>query len=222
MYVPDANVQDENDLTPLHLASFYGWVEMVQVLLDCGATAHSEDKLGRTPLHLVAKGTSRDTGHNGVGVVELLLEHGADSNAQDKRQKTPLHLASYYGNVEIVRVLLGRGAIAGAKDALGLTALHMVSCHTDFEFSGFSVAQLLLEHGADINAEDHDHATPSDFALRHRRPEMASFLLPYGGNDDTKIIQSPTPELDNCDFPNFSLGAVVSTPPVSKSGCLHG
>ena len=223
MYLPDTNVQAENYLTPLHLASFYGWVEMVQVLLDHGATVHSEDNLGRIPLHLVAKGTNRDIGHgDGVGVAKLLLEYGADSNAQDKDQKTPLHLALHYGNIEIVRVLLDHGANASAKDARGLTALHMVSYDTYLSQDRVGVAQLLLEHGANVNAEDHDHATPSDFALHHRRPEIASLLLQYGDNEDTNIDQCPTPELENCDCMDYSLGAAVSRPPVSKNSCLPG
>ena len=219
-HIPDVNVQDENDLTPLHLASFYGWVEMVRALLDHGANVHSEDRLDRTPLHLVAKGTGRDIGHgdsDDIGVAKVLLEHGADSNAQDKHQNTPLHLALYYGNVEIVRVLLDHGANASAKDARGLTALHMVSSDTYLQ-DGVGVAQLLLEHGADVNAEDHDHAIPSDFALRHRRPEIASFLLHHR----TGRWIGPSPGLENWHCTDCSFGVVVPGPLVSKCSCLPG
>src|ERR1700761_4473903 len=100
---------------------------MVRELLDHSATVHSEDSLGRTPLHLVAKGAIRDIGHDGVAVAKLLLENGADSNAKDKHQNTPLHLASCFGNVEIVRVLLDHDANSSAENAQGYTALHMVS-----------------------------------------------------------------------------------------------
>jgi ankyrin repeat protein len=101
----NVQVQNKNHLTPLHLASFYGWVKLVRMLLNRGETANREDNLGRTPLHMVAKG-SRDLGHDAsVRVAKLLLEHGADIDAQSKDSATPLHVASYYGRVEMVRVL---------------------------------------------------------------------------------------------------------------------
>jgi ankyrin repeat protein len=167
-------VHNENDLTPLHFASFYGRVEMVRLLLERGATADSEDSLGRTPLHLVAK-CSSDIGDNGVDVVHLLLEHGANINAQDKVNTTPLHLASYCGKVEIARVLLDSGANTNAKTALGLTPLDV------------------SRGGADLNAKDSIRATPSDFILACRRLEIASLLQHHGDESDPKINQGPTP-----------------------------
>jgi ankyrin repeat protein len=217
-YVLDVNVQDKNDLSPLHVASFYGWVEMARVLIDHGATAHSEDNLGRTPLHLVAKGTGCDIGHDGVGVAVLLLEHGADGNAPDKHQTTPLHLASYCGNVGIVRVLLDRGANASVKNDHDLTPLHMVSLGAHFsQNDGVDVALLLLEHGVDVDAQDNDHATPSDLALRQGRGEIASFLLQYGDNTTRRIDQHPTPGIEDWHITDYSLGAAVSRSSVSKS-----
>jgi ankyrin repeat protein len=184
-------VQNKNHLTPLHLASFYGWVELVRILLERGATTHSEDNLGRTPLHLVAKGNS-DIGHDGVGVAQLLLEHGADINSQDKQNTTPLHLSSYRGKVEIARVLLDRGANASAKDATGRTPLHMVSRSAySFREDGAGIAKLLLEHGVDINAQDSSGATPLDFALHHGRLDIASLLLHYGAIRVTTRTRRP-------------------------------
>ena len=43
--------------TPLYLTSLYKRLEIARVLLDHGATANSEDHLGRSPLHLLANGT---------------------------------------------------------------------------------------------------------------------------------------------------------------------
>ena len=168
---------------------------MVRVLLDRGATANSEDDLGRTPLHLVAKGSS-DIGHDGVGVTQLLLEHGADINARDHHNTTPLHLASHYSKDEILRVLLDRGANVSAKDAQSRTPLHIVSQRVyTYSSAGadVDVARLLLAHGADVNARNSNHKTPLTLARRHNRSDIAWLLLDHGGKSGTEIDQSPTP-----------------------------
>ena len=108
------SVQDDNQQIPLRLASLFGWVELVRVLLHRGETANSMDILGRTPLHQVAGSKyyhSRLLATlNQVRITKLLLEHGAVVNAQDHDNTTPLHIASYYGKVDIVKVLLDCGA----------------------------------------------------------------------------------------------------------------
>jgi ankyrin repeat protein len=108
------NLQDKNQLTPLHLASLYGWVEMVRVLLDRGATANSEDNLGQTPLHMVSLGTYISL-EDGARIAQLLLENGADVNAQDNNHATPLDLAKRYGRTEVESLLLRYGDKANAN-----------------------------------------------------------------------------------------------------------
>ena len=133
-----ATVQDKYQLTPLHLASLYGWVEMVQVLLNRSTTVNSEDSLGRTPLHMVS--LARDSS----------ISRENDARENDAREN-------------------------GAGE------------------NGVCIAKLLLEHGADVNAQDNNHATPLDFASHHGKPEIASLLSQYGGKFNAKIEQNPTP-----------------------------
>ena len=111
-----AKVQDKHQLTPLHLASLYGWVEMVRVLLDRGATVNLEDNLGRTPLHMAS--LARDAP---VCMAQLLLEHGADVNAQDNNYATPLDFASHHGTPEIASLLSRYGGKFNAKINQGPT-----------------------------------------------------------------------------------------------------
>jgi hypothetical protein len=180
----DANAPDEDKRTPLHLASYHGKVEIARVLLDGGASVNSMGDQGRAPLHLVANGYSGD---NDVLVAQLLLERGADVNAPDDADQTPLHLASNNGRIKMVLVLLNADANASAKDAQGQTPYHVVSqgpygCPGDV----VGVARLLLECGADVNAQDISHATPSDPASKDGIA-IESLLLHHGGKANTQI-----------------------------------
>jgi ankyrin repeat protein len=61
-------------------------------------------------------------------------------------------------------VLLNAGAYTNTKDAQGQTPLHLVSQyrHLGPDYSqgdGVGIAQLLLNHGADVNMQDNNHAT---------------------------------------------------------------
>jgi len=103
-----------------------------------------------------------------------------------------LHLASHFGRVKVVLVLLDAGANSNAKNAQGQTPLHLVSqspYYSQRDGVNVTVAQLLLEHGADVNVQDKNHATPSDIASYHGRTEIASLLLHYGGKANAKTDQ---------------------------------
>ena len=117
----DANAQDEEHLTPLHLASYNGAIEIARELLDGGAHANSKSIHGRTPLHTVAEGGDYYSRNNGVLVTQLLLERGAEVNVADVEGQTPLHLASYFGKAWMVQELLDVGADSDAKNAQGQT-----------------------------------------------------------------------------------------------------
>jgi ankyrin repeat protein len=91
--------------TPLHLASFYRHKELVEVLLERGATVSvaSKNQMGNHPLHAAAAGGSRD-------IVALLLEKGASVNAVQQGGWTALHSAAQGADVEMVKMLLANGA----------------------------------------------------------------------------------------------------------------
>ena len=88
---------------------------MVRVLLNRGAAANSEDKLGQTPLHMVSGGATTTSQEAGVHIAKLLLEHGADVNAEDNDHETPLDFASHHGKLDIASLLSRYGGKANAK-----------------------------------------------------------------------------------------------------------
>jgi ankyrin repeat protein len=106
--------QDElsQDRTPLHLAIYSNFSEIVRMLIDAGANLNVQDKHGDTPLHVAIM-------KNNPIIVQMLIDAGADLNMQDIWNRTPLHWAVYYGKVEIVRMLIDAGARKDILDYRG-------------------------------------------------------------------------------------------------------
>jgi ankyrin repeat protein len=66
----DPNIYNNKHKTPLHLASFYGLLEVARLLLTYGAKIDEKDEEGKTPFQLAAS-----EGHDEM--TKLLIEHGA-------------------------------------------------------------------------------------------------------------------------------------------------
>jgi ankyrin repeat protein len=199
------DVRGWHDNTPLYSASLYGEFKIVQELLKYKANVNARNADGDTPLHYASKGAN-SRGFNIAlslsNVTRLLLDHGADVTARNNDHSTPLHGAARCGMVEVAHVLLEHVANPGAEDddrktafqavleyvnarnAEGKTPLHFAS-GTQKEVPDItlsSVARLLLEHGADVNALSNDRSTPLHLAAQPGRIEVVRVLLEHGAN----------------------------------------
>lgn len=96
-------------LYPLHYAVSVNNKEMVNLLIDKGASINAQSNDGSTSLHVASVLGYKE-------IVELLINRGADVNAKDNRDRTPLHLASQGGHIEIVKLLIGKGADIKLED----------------------------------------------------------------------------------------------------------
>lgn len=212
---------DGRHSTPLHFASGYNRVSVVEFLLQQGADVHAKDKGGLVPLH-----NACSYGH--YEVTELLVKHGASVNVADLWKFTPLHEAAAKGKYEIVKLLLKHGADPSKKNRDGATPLDLVregdqdvadllrgnaalldaakkgnlarvqrlvtpeniNCrdaqgrnstplHLAAGYNNVEVAEFLLEHGADVNAQDKGGLIPLHNASSYGHLDIAALLIKY-------------------------------------------
>lgn len=93
----------DNGLTPLHWAAWYGHKNVAAWLLANKADVNAKDDNGMSPLHRAAI----PPGHKEV--IELLLANKADVNAKDDNGWTPLHWMSGNGDPDIEKLLRQHG-----------------------------------------------------------------------------------------------------------------
>jgi len=95
-------------------------------------------------------------------MVKLLLDAGADPNTRIHGGHTLLNCAVFHGHFLTVKVLLNHGgdpaltSIGSAPSLSGPTDTHMkdLPLHTAVARERPDIVQLLIDHGADINARD--------------------------------------------------------------------
>ena len=104
-----ANAWAEDGFQPLGLASFFGHVEAVRLLLKRGAEVNSASRndFKVMPLHSAVATRDSDTRYE---LAKLLLEHGADPNARQQDEFTPLMAADQHGDTRLRELLVQQGA----------------------------------------------------------------------------------------------------------------
>ncbi|TVY89087.1 Ankyrin [Lachnellula willkommii] len=106
---------DGRGKTSLHLAVPRDRDDIVQMLLDYGASLHARSDGGWTPFHNACQIGSEK-------IVGILIDAGADINAKLLNGMSPLHLAAEGGHLEVVKRLLNCQNIKrAARDSFGST-----------------------------------------------------------------------------------------------------
>lgn len=85
---------DVDKYTPLHRASYGGFIDCVKYLLRKGAKIDARTCDDWTPLHCAVR-------WNNIVVAEYLLSQGADINAKSSGGNTPLHIVASNGRYSI-------------------------------------------------------------------------------------------------------------------------
>ena len=157
-----ANVREADGTTALHWAVRSNDVVLTQALLRAGADARAANRYGVTPVSLAVI-------NGNPAMVDILLKAGGVPVASENILMT----AARTGNPAVMRMLLARlkADVNARAPTYGETALMWAAAENHAE-----VAQLLVEHGADINARSQLMSYPKDrFGL-----EGVISILPHG------------------------------------------
>jgi ankyrin len=132
-------------------------------------------------------------------LIQLLLNHGANINAQSTEDQTPLQKlgANIWDHrpqddeIEIIRLLLDRGADADSS----MDSNHSTMLHWALYWQSNKLIQLLLDHGANINAPNKKYQTPlqkwwtniSNHGLWDDDIDVIRLFLEHGADVDSSI-----------------------------------
>jgi ankyrin repeat protein len=193
------NVQNNDGMTPLMYATAAENAEIMKLLLDAGAdrTIQQNSSNGRTALRIANEFRFADG-------IRLLQERQAAANpitaiasavasvvapapapAPNPEEDRKLLFAVMRGDIDGVRAALAAGAdvnTTGVSANKNTPLHHAVSSHVDFRQKMYPIVDLLLEKGANVNAQRSDDGqTPFTmsfyeskffYALFQKRPDL--------------------------------------------------
>lgn len=181
----DVNSLQPNGTNAIHLAADLGLHECLRILLDSSGADPNINirEKESTALHLAA-----DEGN--VNCMRLLLSKGADATLKNHRGFTALHLACRTSSLECVKELLENGnADANAEDFDLRTPLHAAVSKCE---SAFSILELLIAKGANVNHKDIYGFTALHLAALDGLSQCVEMLIFYGADVTTKSKKGTT------------------------------
>ena len=174
---------DGSNNTALIMAAMKNQAPMVELLLEYNADPNLKNSaqnhtgslhdmyFGSTALHWASMEENYD-------IIKLLLEHGADPNIMNIRFKTPLYISVKNGDFNAVKIMLEHNGDATEIFDGGETLLYIIASRSDKH----DIAELLIEHGVDINAQNRLGNTALHRAILRYNIDLVRILLENGAD----------------------------------------
>lgn len=218
-----------DDRTPSMLACICSNTSALRSLLAHGADIFQKNDDGKTALHLsVMLGN--------VNATKLLIQHITEKSAKsnlgenllhemiatkDRFDSTPLRSAFLNGDFDTIDILVSCGADLHEIDTNNKTLLHAVA---ETGNSDTDMAEYLIDHHLDINAEDNYGDTPLNTAIKSGSPAMIVFLINHDADIHKKNSQAQTPlhlaaaSIRSTDLAEFLIGKGLDVNAKDKDG----
>lgn len=171
---------------PIHDAARKGDVKKLKELLQSDPKLISDrDSNGDTPLHVAAL-------HGQLAAAQALIDAGADVNAKNNYAPfIPDDLNQFFAtrNHQEPSILLQSPAAHRSHElnSQGIDTRELKNGYTPLDLAEFAsehnkMMQLLIAHGADVNARAASGATPLFWAVMRDQKDDVKFLLDHGAN----------------------------------------
>jgi uncharacterized protein len=123
-------------------------------------------------------------------LLHFIEQYPDRTNAYSIDGFTPLGLASFFGHTDLVKVLIDNGADPNisSNNQLKVTPLHSACA-----ISNYNIANILIKHGADVNARQLQSVTPLHSAAHNGQTKLASLLIDNGADVNSKMDNGQTP-----------------------------
>lgn len=190
---PVSSRRDLATARPLHIAAYFGRLEITKFLINHGAFVEGVDDSLRTPLHFAAQ-------EGRTQIVKLLIHAGANMNALDDRLQSPCMKAAENGSLELTQALIEGGADLTLQDRYNQCALHYAA-----KWNHREVVVFLLTNtkGCILNTEALCGESPISLLFCYKRFSYSSFILnlapessvyePRGSNVLVSVAESNSP-----------------------------
>ncbi|MGH0159823.1 UNVERIFIED_CONTAM: hypothetical protein FKN15_069786 [Acipenser sinensis] len=199
-------VRDSDGWSPLHAASCWGQIQIVELLVANGANLNAKSVLEETPLGLrwilnPASGANM-LAVNADGNMpydlcedEVTLDYIETAMANQgitQERIDECRSSKERQMVADIRALIQTGCDLNAQDENGTSLLHIAAAN------GYqSTAELLLEHKARVEVRDSDGWSPLHAASCWGQIQIVELLVANGANLNAKSVLEETP-LDVC------------------------
>lgn len=199
---------NQRTMSTMLSAAYKNDINKLQSIISLNNNAvHMADYNSTTALHIAAT-------QNNLAACKLLIDTGSDINALDRHHNTPLDDAVNHGHIDLANYLKSKGAIHGNLSKLQIDLIHAASngdivkvkrlldsgvpvdsadydlrssLHLAVAENNLDMTRLLLEHGANPNAQDRFGTTPMQDALRQVNrtgiDAMVELFKQYGAVD---------------------------------------
>ena len=213
-YGADIEAEDKELMTIPYYAVKSENIELLDFLFEQGVDFEHRDCQDRTPFYWACCECE-------IKTIEYLYKKGLKYNVYSKLNRSPLSKTAYIGRADVVAFLLSLPGIdTEHRDNRGRTALHNAVWGPTGGREGKRIgstnpgdcpeaAQLLLEHGTDVNLKDNDGNTPMGVAAASSAMDSMRLLIAFGAKIDEVNNLKETPLTQACRYGHLNVVKLI-------------
>ena len=164
-----ANINNVNTcgITVLHIASYFGYTELLQFLLPLFSNKNIQDIYGNTPLHYAIK-------KNNINAVSLLIHNNANIYSMNKLHVSPMYIACIKEIDDIIFLFLDNGFDVNSiiNTITKYRMLHVLCKYKKNDI----IIKLLQRNDININIQSNNGDTPLHICYITQNSDIIPFL----------------------------------------------